>query len=633
MSKEIKSVRARPRNADIDQRLASIKGERGFKGALGDLKVIIYDEGTFGADKFIVAVVPMFTDFDKGLASIEYNYKKKDQYKDYTVDDFIKESIVAFAKRVVNQRGKKEDPQTFYEIIQDPWNDEPPKQRSYGFDKYVLNNSTSVLVKWFEAQDGSQLRVGGLKWANDDGSEREIEKGKTQSTKGLITKRIEIFGGEVKESKQYKGFKETSGPDDKFTWTKNNEFSKTGDEYEWSGLVKDVDIIDQIISYWKQKVVGYDKLNLCDVPYRTGSNYCDQVIYVSPLKPDVLVGPDVSTTPTGLSGPSGPSGPAGNTGGSASKIKMNISFPKEFKVIAREDVPDFQIYIGDEPPVEEPVEGFIFEDDEMTGLDPEYTEVPFIGEEELLANELDDAPDPYSSNYQGSTSTGSTGTSASTTTGTDQVGNVTVEKSPVGNGPAANSKLAKKIGSGYYIINSDKGLAGHRLINITKDLTKHLQANGYPGAKIWSNGIMRELKASTYPSNPDRAAGSLHGAGLAIDLGFTIPGYVWTNYATHNKNLAADPKLTKVIYNFVKDQGDLIWGASWDNSKPQEGMVKGRGITEYHHMEIRGKEIPKYWAPFKDEAAKLGIDVSKCTTTSGLKNAYIKIMESFGVTS
>lgn len=380
MSKEIKSVRLRPRNANANERLLVSSGS---KGAQSDVKVTIYDEsGVFGGDKYQVGLFladrPDPGGPDKRHQLILYDYRKKDQYKDFTPDDFIKDAILQYSKQKVNQRGKGENAETFYEIVQDPWSDDVPKRRSYGFDKYVLNNESSILIKWF---NGNSLE-GGFKWSNDDGSEREIEKGKTQSDKGFITKKIEIFGGEVKKLGLVNGkyrVKEVTDPKDIFTYTKNNEFSKTGDPYEWSGIVKDTDIIEQILSYWKKKVVGYDSIGMCVYPQRTFDYFCDKIEYVSPLQPEVLPGPVISE-PTGLSGPSGPSG---NTGGSASKIKMNISFPKEFKVMAREDVPDFQIYIG-EPPVEEPVEGFVFSDDEMTGLDPEYTEAGFEGIEEPI---------------------------------------------------------------------------------------------------------------------------------------------------------------------------------------------------------------------------------------------------------
>jgi hypothetical protein len=117
---------------------------------------------------------------------------------------------------------------------------------------------------------------------------------------------------------------------------------------------------------------------------------------------------------------------------------------------------------------------------------------------------------------------------------------------------------------------------------------------------------MRPLRDSAYPSSPARATASLHGAGLAIDVIFKIPGFNWSGIGD-NKNLAANANLTRVINNFVKGQGDITWGASWGKgSKPADGVVFTRGITEYHHFEIRSDLIPKYWEPVKDELAKFG---------------------------
>ena len=50
---------------------------------------------------------------------------------------------------------------------------------------------------------------------------------------------------------------------------------------------------------------------------------------------------------------------------------------------------------------------------------------------------------------------------------------------------------------------------------------------GYPEAKLESLGVMRDLYGAAYPSSPARAKGSLHGAGLAIDTTWSIPGKKW----------------------------------------------------------------------------------------------------------
>jgi len=304
---------------------------------------------------------------------------------------------------------------------------------------------------------------------------------------------------------------------------------------------------------------------------------------------------------------------ASGTGSSASisgtsSIPLNVVFPEKFEVKAREDVPKFTIWVGPPQP-EIPVEGFVDPfsdeiDDELEGS--EYIESTYSGEEESIEianfNSVDDEP---------------TGPSA-----IELEESVDVGKTLIGPGPPAGSKLLKKSEKLYYIVGGS-GLAGHRLKPILTDLEKHLNANGYKGTKIGNNGIMRDLVASTYPSSSARAVASLHGAGLAIDVTFSIPGKKWSGIGD-NKNLSDDPNLTKVIWNFVKSQGDITWGAEWGGSKPVDGVVKGRGITEYHHFEIKSSKIAEYWKPFEKDLKEMGFDYTKLVST-GKKGEIFKL--------
>ena len=152
-------------------------------------------------------------------------------------------------------------------------------------------------------------------------------------------------------------------------------------------------------------------------------------------------------------------------------------------------------------------------------------------------------------------------------------------------------------------------------------MAKYLNANGYPGSKLGNNGVTRDMVASTYPSSPARAVASLHGCGLAIDVIFKIPGFKWSSIGD-NGNLAKDAKLTKTIYNWVKTQGDLTWGAEWGKSNPAEGMVQKRGVTEYHHFEIKSSQISKYWKPFESDLKKMGYDYTKLNSTGSKGTIY-----------
>lgn len=233
--------------------------------------------------------------------------------------------------------------------------------------------------------------------------------------------------------------------------------------------------------------------------------------------------------------------------------------------------------------------GFDFGDEDDLSdllLDDEFRETQFEGNEESFNEILDEPPGP----------------------GPDEGKESTTVFNPL----SPNSKLLSKVGSNYYILNSSNGLAGDRLRKIMSGLESYLSKQ-YPGTKIGFNGIMRDLVASTYPSNPARAVASLHGAGLAIDVTFKIPGKVW-NGIGDNKNIASDQKLSKLIYDYVKSQGDITWGGQWgtkDGTKAESGIIKGWGITEYHHFEIKAGKILDYWKPFKDEIVELGLDFNK----------------------
>ncbi len=385
---------------------------------------------------------------------------------------------------------------------------------------------------------------------------------------------------------------------------------KNGKTYSY---LQDWVIISNLIQAWKNKIPQYKDLSfeVCSPDYKE----CKVIQYLSPLKSEEAVGPEIESISN--------EAPVGTSPSTSTYSQLNFLFPENFEVIVRQDVPEFKIFVGDIPSQE--IEGaFIFQDDLQGELvDDEYTEGGFAGAEEEIPEGLADEPDPLP--LTSGTETGDAGT-----VGADGA-IVDVGSTPPGTGPTG--KLVKKSGANFYIVNSSEGLAGHRLKNIPGDLQKHLKANGYPSAKIGSNGIMRELKASTYPSNPARAAGSFHGAGLAVDVTFSIPGFKWKSYDPDNKNLAADAKLTKTIAAFVANQGDIIWGASFDGSKPDQGIVKGRGILEYHHFELKGKEMANYWKPFKSELEKYGLDYTKLNKTSLLKEAYKKFMAAFGVTS
>ena len=362
---------------------------------------------------------------------------------------------------------------------------------------------------------------------------------------------------------------------------------------------------------------------------KTSGNGLFKVLDVTEEPKPPSTGPIGPTGSTGATGPTGstvasePIGATGSTGATASSaIKFTPTIKgiiDGFQITAKTDLPNFTIYVGDPEkwPVRENIEEEVaagnaedFENVDGTEdvLDDEYNEAPFVqdGPEDLPVGDIySDLPQEIISSNPGG-----------------MVVEVSAsEKSAVGSGPKSGSKLLYKAGGLYFLFNSGNGLAGHRLKNILTDLQKYLNANGFSGAKIGNNGVMRDLVASTYPSSPARAVASLHGAGLAIDVTFKIPGKSWSGIGD-NKNLSSDSKLTQTIAKWVYGQKDLTWGAEWGKSKPGEGMVQGRGITEYHHFEIKSSLIADYWKPFESDLKDMGFDYKKLNSTGSSGQIY-----------
>jgi LAS superfamily LD-carboxypeptidase LdcB len=231
-----------------------------------------------------------------------------------------------------------------------------------------LEDGITVYVDLEEVQykysSGSPVIVtGGTEWSDKKGNERDITssdylielKGGTPSNpKSQIIKKVETINQKSGEM---------------LMLSIDNTIVKYGGSAsrEVPSGIPDIDIVNRFIDDWKRIVPNYD-LKLCN----PSNQKCELIEYISPIQP--LPGPSVE--PTGGS-PSGAS-PSGLT---VSKQKLTIVFPEDFKVMAREDVPKFSIWIG-EPQSEESVDGFDFGPDSPFVIDEEYVEEPFVGSEE-----------------------------------------------------------------------------------------------------------------------------------------------------------------------------------------------------------------------------------------------------------
>lgn len=509
----------------------------------------------------------------------DYKFDKVD--RSMSDDDVIHESLV-----ILRGIGRGLSDLTIKKMItQDPWRDIPPTKRHYGFTYYHLNDGSQVHIEWFEGS--------ATKGSYDDNAGGFIEKSviyfpytKSNGTEGLPADLRDQSDVSTRDLFKYEK------KDGTFDWGDKIEYSN---RLYYYGTQQDSDIIQKVITNLQRQITEFNgtsisdsKLALCD----PDTEYCKLIRHVdfNAVIPSTTTDESASKDLT----------PASNNQSSDKTKLFLVGLPDFIQIKVGENLPDFSVHVNK---IYTPPEYNNNEIDEDVEFDPEYQEssISIDAKQELILqlNAIDDAP--VGPSFDELASDGE------------------VDKS----GPVLGSKLTNK--SGTSMIN----LAGHRLTPILKDLQSYLNKNGYPGAKIGNNGVMRDLRGSAYPSSPARAAASLHGAGLAIDVTFNIPGFKWSGIGD-NGNLSKDANLTKVIANFVKGQGDITWGASWGKgSKPSEGVVFARGITEYHHFEIRSDLIPKYWEPVKDELAKFGFkpsDLKSPGTGGNLHKLMLKLL-------
>jgi hypothetical protein len=329
--KEIKSVRVRPKFSSGDD-------NRG----LGDYKVILFDNGR---RKFKVSAGQI------GRVFTSAEYKREGKFENYTDDDFIKDGISILISK---QNNNKE-----FEIIQDPWLDNPPKWRSYGFDPYYLNNGSHFYIEWFEGS----LTAGGKKWSDDNGKELKISKN-GDDTKGFITKIVNIWAPD-----SYKGENKRL----KVTRLGIKSVSSEEDEIKYSGNMLDIDIIQGLLSRWNSQVPNYN-VSLCEPEFRR----CELIDFIHPDEDEEIIKFEDQLVNSKES--------------TIEKEKLNILIPKDLKLKVKEDI-SFKIFLGDPPKSELPtVEGFDFGDEDDLSdllLDDEFRESEFDGlsEAEVLLQE------------------------------------------------------------------------------------------------------------------------------------------------------------------------------------------------------------------------------------------------------
>jgi len=156
------------------------------------------------------------------------------------------------------------------------------------------------------------------------------------------------------------------------------------------------------------------------------------------------------------------------------------------------------------------------------------------------------------------------------------------------------------------------------------DLSNYLKSRGF--GTVGDLGVTRELYQATYPSNSKRVGGSFHGAGLAIDTTWWGINKSWTGIGS-NSIVASNKELVIAVWEFVKKQGDILWGAQWGKSDPSKGIIQGWGVTEFHHFQIKYDHVAKYWEPFKNDLNAMGFDYRQLRDCADFQKLYKRLLE------
>lgn len=297
--------------------LKSIRIRKSLDDTVGvlDLKISIFDDGS----DFIL------TGINNGNTIWHTRYKKSGVYKDFTNDDFIKNFITLQSK--INN--------STYNIIQDPWEEKVPKHRNYGFDPYYLNNGSTISISW---TSGTTV-MGGKKYSDIDGNEIDVDT--------TITKYARIMNYESNKIIDIES-------DGSFKYPKDIKKDK-----KYSSTVKDIEIVNEIISKWNSMIPGYN-LEICN----PGNISCNLVKFKNPLdiKEDMVV---PNTIKEG-------------------KIKPIVILPND-KLKVRFDF-SIKVSLSNKTSINKETDNYIFSDDNNMEIDPEYLENSFIGEEESPFN-------------------------------------------------------------------------------------------------------------------------------------------------------------------------------------------------------------------------------------------------------
>jgi hypothetical protein len=184
---ELKSVRVRRKLASLDERHGSLDikvtiykgiGKRRFAKGFNN-GTIVWPESIYDGDyvnninnakaetkkiltkQYIDSGSPVPADLD---SIIDASFS----IEDFVIEDFIrvntlKERPTGATISIFNSNTGKQVSSNYYVIVQDPWSDTVPAQRSFGFDPYYLSNGSEVYIKWLtESYDKIQYDISGM---------------------------------------------------------------------------------------------------------------------------------------------------------------------------------------------------------------------------------------------------------------------------------------------------------------------------------------------------------------------------------------------------------------------------------------------------------------------------------------
>ena len=426
------SVRVRAINTNLDER----------HSGLGDIEVRVIHEG---GKKYKVAWIP------KGGYGYVTEFKKKGKYELYTAENFI-QAVIYQATKIklggnssivdVNDYKLFGDDQ-YYEIIQNPFEQNPPLYRSFGNDPYYLNNKTKVSIFWFI---GDKQSISRLEFSKTYAQTEAVNS--FNSVTGNFELRA-TFGGtegvwsggalwslpngreKLRNTRDTNGegiFSDGNTYDDKAAWGQiyglyiesDNTYEDPLNIIEYKKYdIKKYVLIDHKESGEKftlvENMTDFVEIGAVEIENQYGFGIDGEVLDVEILESILTIwkkkvadydaldvcykdygntkGKDLpkhfSCNEVEYRSPiqiepkepePTPNEESVQTQGTP-KIKLSVVLPEDFELKVKEDLDEVKIYIGDPPS-----DGFVFQDDfdNLEELDPEYMESDFEGSQEVI---------------------------------------------------------------------------------------------------------------------------------------------------------------------------------------------------------------------------------------------------------